>query len=120
MAQLYLGGPNDKITTFVSLLNTKKKLVVPRSKDYKHLTKVQGKNMHTIMTAIFGGTKKAYLKKHLPYMEIDLYERSEYCIGQLLQMKMFEMIYLGYLLNVNPFDQPNVEEYKEETRKLLK
>ena len=34
-------------------------------------------------------------------------------------MFMIEMIYLGHLMNVNPFDQPNVEEYKSETRKIL-
>jgi glucose-6-phosphate isomerase len=32
---------------------------------------------------------------------------------------MIETIYLGFLLGVNPFDQPNVESYKEETRKIL-
>ncbi len=31
---------------------------------------------------------------------------------------MIETIFLGYLLDVNPFDQPNVESYKEETRKI--
>ena len=36
-----------------------------------------------------------------------------------MQFKMIEMVYLGKLLEVNPFDQPNVEEYKEETRKIL-
>jgi len=120
MVQLYLGGPNDKITTFITLKNVKNKLAVPKHKDYMHLARVQGKNLSFIMNAISGGAKKAYLNKHLPYMDIELTERSEYCIGQIMQMKMFEMIYLGYLLNVNPFDQPNVEEYKEETRKLLK
>jgi glucose-6-phosphate isomerase len=40
-------------------------------------------------------------------------------MGQLLQFMMMEMIYLGFLLNVNPFDQPNVEDYKVETRKIL-
>ena len=53
-------------------------------------------------------------------MEISLANKSEYCIGQLLQLKMMEVVYLAYLLNVNPFDQPNIEEYKEKVRKLLK
>ena len=120
MVQLYLAGPNDKITTFINIKTPKNKLIVPRLQDYSHLAKVQGKTLNFIMNAIIDGTKKAYLNKHLPYMEIELSEKTEYCIGQLLQMKMLEIIYLGYLMNVNPFDQPNVEEYKEETRKLLK
>jgi glucose-6-phosphate isomerase len=32
---------------------------------------------------------------------------------------MMETLFLGKLLNVNPFDQPNVESYKRETRKIL-
>jgi glucose-6-phosphate isomerase len=32
---------------------------------------------------------------------------------------MMEMMYLGFLLEANPFDQSNVEDYKVETRKIL-
>jgi glucose-6-phosphate isomerase len=32
---------------------------------------------------------------------------------------MMEMMYLGFLLEVNSFDQPNVEDYKVKTRKIL-
>ena len=37
----------------------------------------------------------------------------------MLQLKMMEIMYLGYFLDVNPFDQPNVEMYKRETQRLL-
>ena len=71
------------------------------------------------MSAIIGGTKAAFRKGKRPFTEIKLPCKSEYSIGQFLQFKMIETIYLGYLLDVNPFDQPNVESYKEETRKIL-
>jgi glucose-6-phosphate isomerase len=32
---------------------------------------------------------------------------------------MMEIMYLGALMKVNPFNQPQVEEYKRETRKIL-
>ena len=35
------------------------------------------------------------------------------------KFKMLEMMYLGQLMNVNSFDQPNVELYKIETKKIL-
>jgi len=38
---------------------------------------------------------------------------------QLMQMQMLEIMYLGYMFNVDPFDQPQVELYKQETRKIL-
>ena len=52
-------------------------------------------------------------------MEVRLDEINEYNVGSYLQFKMVEMMYLGQLLNVNSFNQPNVENYKVETRSLL-
>ncbi|MEM2146300.1 MAG: hypothetical protein QW279_13130 [Candidatus Jordarchaeaceae archaeon] len=120
LAQLYLGGPSDKFTTFVSVqenFNTEK---VPVALNIKELVPgIRGRTLKEIMEAIFEGTKAAYRKRKRPFAEIILPDKSEHSIGQFLQFKMFETIYLGSLLNVNPFDQPNVEEYKKETRKIL-
>ena len=63
--------------------------------------------------------KIAFKKGGRPYTEIILPDKSAYDVGQLLQFKMLEMIYIGFLLDVDPFDQPNVEAYKKETRKIL-
>ena len=52
-------------------------------------------------------------------MEIKLAALSPESVGALLQMKMIEMAYLANLLGVNAFDNPQVELYKEETRKAL-
>jgi glucose-6-phosphate isomerase len=120
MAQLYLGGPYDKFTTFISIKNSNSSINVPTLEEYSKLVYgVQGKSLESIMSAIEEGTKTAFRKGKRPFMEITLPCKSEYAIGQFLQFKMIETIYLGYLLGVNPFDQPNVESYKEETRKTL-
>ena len=71
------------------------------------------------MRAILEGTKIAYLKNKLPFMEVILPDISEYSLGEFLQFKMIEMMYLGNLLRVNAFDQPNVESYKIATRRIL-
>ena len=52
-------------------------------------------------------------------MELTLPDKSAATIGQFLQMKMIEIMFLGYLLYLNPFNQPNVDEYKIETKKIL-
>jgi hypothetical protein len=44
------------------------------------------------------------------------YSRSR---GAFMAMKMIETLLLARLVNVNPFDQPAVESYKEETRRIL-
>ena len=120
MAQIYLGGPYDKFTTFVNVKKNNSNVVVPDINEYSNLADIiQGKELKQIMDAIFIGVKTAFKNAKRSFMEIILPDKSEYSIGQLLQFKMMEMIYLGFLLNVNPFDQPNVEDYKIETRKLL-
>ena len=120
MAQLYLGGPYDKYTTFVTVKQSRTNLKIPKNKEIDKLVKhIQGVELKTIMQAIVKGTQIAFKKGKRPYTEIALPDKSAYSIGQILQMKMIEMMYLGFLLNVNPFDQPNVEQYKVETKKLL-
>ena len=120
MMQLYLAGPNDKITTFINVKQTNK-LKIHRLKEFGSLLNgLNGRDLDYLMNIILNGVKKTYNERLLPYMEISLANKSEYCIGQLLQLKMMEVVYLAYLLNVNPFDQPNIEEYKEKVRKLLK
>jgi len=120
MAQLYLGGPYDKFTTFVSVEHNNSRVNVPRLLGYSRLVDgIQGKSLADIMHAILEGTKEAFGKGGRPFMEIGLPCKSEFFLGQFLQFKMMETMYLAYLLGVNPFDQPNVESYKEETRKIL-
>jgi glucose-6-phosphate isomerase len=120
MAQLYLSGPYDKFTTFVSVQSDFSPLKVPRHDDYNELVAgTRGKSLKTIMDAILEGTKIAFRESKRPFAEIILPDKSEYSIGQFLQFKMIETIYLGYLLDVNPFGQPNVENYKKETRRIL-
>lgn len=121
VAQLYLGGPFDKFTTFVSVKKNRQNVTIPQIDEYEKLvTGIQGKPMQDIMTAIYQGVKTAFVKGNRPFMEIILPDKSEESIGQFLQFKMMETMILGGLLHVNPFDQPNVEAYKTETRKLLK
>ena len=120
MAQLYLGGPYDKFTAFVRVRGNKANVKVPDFKEYSNLVdKIQGKSLEKIMNAVLEGTKAAFRKGKRPFMELALPDKSESSIGQLLQLKMMEIMYLGFLMEVNPFDQPNVEDYKAETKRIL-
>ncbi len=119
VGQLYLGGPKDKLTTFVSSSRSIA-VDVPSQRVLPVLVPmIDGKSAADIMTAILEGVKIAYQKAGLPYMEVVLDGINEQSLGAYLQFKMLEMMYLGQLLNVNCFDQPNVEAYKIETKRLL-
>jgi glucose-6-phosphate isomerase len=119
VGQLYLGGPRDKFTTFVYTEHTVD-ITVPAERVFPELIPaITQKSAKTILEAILEGVKIAYQKAELPYMELVMEQIDERSIGAFLQFKMIEMMYLGHLLNVNTFDQPSVEAYKIETKKIL-
>ena len=119
VGQLYLGGPKDKLTTFVSSAKSAE-ITVPTERVFNDLIPmITGKQASQIMHAILEGVKIAYGHADLPFMEITLDAVDEHSLGAFLQFKMLEMMYLGLLLRVNTFDQPNVESYKVETKRLL-
>lgn len=103
VAQLYIGGPKDKFTTFV----------------YAPYPSSGTKNHGTIMNALYEGTILAYRNKKLSFMEILLPDVSVGALGGWMQTKMMEIIFLAKLMDVNAFDQPAVESYKDETRRIL-
>ena len=120
VGQLYLGGPLDKITTFIYSTDTSNGLNMPKERTFPAVVEmINDVSTVDIMDAILGGTKIAYNKKQIPFMEVQLEAITPYELGAFMQFKMMEMMYLGKLLNVNPFNQPNVESYKIETKQLL-
>lgn len=120
VGQLYLGGPKDKFTTFVYTDHTTDISVPEDDRVFPELSPmIAGKSAREILKAILDGVKIAYQKADLPYIEVILDDISERSLGEYLQFKMLEMMYLGQFLNVNAFDQPSVESYKLETKKIL-
>jgi len=118
VGQLYIGGPKDKLISFIK---SKKSNGVSISTGLlpELAEGINGKSSEGISDAIFEGVKMTYIKKEVPFMEIILDDISPKSIGEFMQFKMMEMIYLGELLEVNVFNQPDVEAYKEETRRIL-
>jgi len=120
IGQLFLGGPKDEITTFVHAMKQKPAVSIPKDTALEQLVPhVTGKRVQTIMDAIYGGVMVAFKQHERPYVQVHLPEVSAHVLGQFMQWKMMEIMYLGSLFNVNPYDQPNVEAYKTETKKIL-
>ncbi len=96
MLQLYLDGPKNIYTTFVS-----------------------AKPLPSIVHAILEGVKISYTNHGLPFRHIELPELNAYHLGVFMQTRMTEVIRVAELMGVNPLNQPAVEEYKKEARLLL-
>jgi glucose-6-phosphate isomerase len=118
VAQLYLGGPYDKFTTFLSIASDANQLAIPSLPEFQG--DLQDKTVKQVLDAILRGVQLAYAHAKRPFVSIVLPEKNSYYCGQLLQWKMLEVIYGAALLGINPFDQPQVELYKQETRKILR
>lgn len=119
MGQLYLGGPKDKFTTFVHAKEWSS-LPIPHERVLPDvLPMISGKDTSQIMQAILQGTQAAYKTAELSYLDLALKNVSARSLGALLMFWVIETMLLGQLLGVNAFDQPSVESYKKETRRLL-
>tara|TARA_Y100000310_G_scaffold112994_2_gene111538 strand:+ start:181 stop:1470 length:1290 start_codon:yes stop_codon:yes gene_type:complete len=116
LAQLYLGGENARITTFVWQKPLARQ-VLPKEEALNILDELSCKSSVDILTAIYDGTKKVYKNQGLPFTEVVLSGFSD--IGAFMQFKMMETMYLAKLLGVDAFSQPEVELYKKETRDIL-
>ncbi|MSR85252.1 hypothetical protein EXS71_02335 [Candidatus Uhrbacteria bacterium] len=120
VGQLYFGGPQDKFFTFVSSEKNVREVKLPRRLMLNGIVDgLAGRSASEIMQAILQGTKMAYKKAGMPFCEIVLPDLSLHSLGAFAQFKMMETIFMGELLQVNAFDQPAVELYKKETRRIL-
>jgi len=72
-----------------------------------------------ILDAIYKGVTETYQKRGVSYGEITLPDLDPESLGTLLQFMMCTVMHLANQLNINAFDQPNVESYKEVTRRIL-
>lgn len=72
-----------------------------------------------IMEAMYLGVKGTYQKRGVSFAELELSDLSPESLGALFQFEMCVVMYVAYLLDINAFDQPHVEGYKEEVRGIL-
>ena len=118
LLQLYLDGPKDKLFyVFSSEANNKKK--VNSNILEKKLNFLNNKSLNQIKTAQKNAFLKALKKKRIPFREFKIGDISEQVLGELFSYFILETVIVGKLANINPFDQPAVEEVKVYTKKIL-
>lgn len=116
VGQLYLSGFHGVFTDFVTFDDDSIDYKIPN----KGISKLYGKHTaQEISTAIYGGVIAAYQERSLPYRSTIFTEDLAYSLGLFMGMRMLETMYIAELMNLNAFDQPNVELYKIKTRKIL-
>ena len=87
--------------------------------DLDGLNYLAGKSVDFVNKSATRGTIMAHTDGNVPNLQIMIPERSEYNLGELFYFFEFACGVSGYLLGVNPFDQPGVESYKKNMFALL-
>lgn len=80
---------------------------------------VAGKSVDFVNKKAFLGTVLAHTDGKVPNMVIEMSEMNEYEFGQLVYFLEKACAVSGYILGINPFDQPGVESYKKNMFALL-
>ena len=120
MGQYIQEGMRNLFETVLSVENPSHKLLVPDdAKNLDKLNYLAGKAIHEVNHKAELGTTLAHVDGGVPNLRISVPTIDENTIGQLIYFYEIACAVSGYLLDVNPFDQPGVEAYKKNMFALL-
>ena len=113
-------GIRNVFETFMVLGKTNETRKIPAFDDDKdELNYLAGKSFEKINQAAFRGTLLAHIDGGVPSAVLTVDDRSARTLGQLFYFFEKAIALSGYMLRVNPFDQPGVEAYKKNMFALL-
>ena len=87
--------------------------------DLDGLNYLAGKTLDFINKSAMKGTQLAHTDGNVPNLVVKVPEQNEFYLGQLFYFYEFACGVSGYILGVNPFNQPGVESYKKNMFALL-
>ncbi|HNR41219.1 MAG TPA: glucose-6-phosphate isomerase [Bacteroidales bacterium] len=120
LGQYIQEGRRILFETIISVENPRKKVIIPHEiDDSDQLNYIAGKRLSEVNINAELGTTLAHNDGGVPIITISVPELTEYHIGQLIYFFEIACAISGYILDVNPFDQPGVEAYKTNMFALL-
>ncbi|MBE6667130.1 MAG: glucose-6-phosphate isomerase [Ruminococcaceae bacterium] len=120
LGQFIQDGSRSVFETIVSIKNADSKLAVPYDEaNVDGLNFLAGTDLNDINKTAMKGTILAHIDGGAPNILIEVEDKNEYCLGYLLYFFEFACGVSGYVLGVNPFNQPGVEAYKKNMFALL-
>ena len=117
--QLYLDGPKDKFFTFFNSAKRGNKYKVPATIIPTNMKFLRNKSLKTLITAQSDAIKNVFKSKKIPFRQIIFNKNNEEELGMIFTFFVLETILLARLMNIDPFNQPAVEQVKLETEKIL-
>ena len=120
MGQFIQDGQRTMFETVINLETPVHEIILEEEEvDLDGLNYLAGKSVDFVNKSAMKGTLLAHTDGDVPNLLVNMKKKSELALGELFYFFEFAVAVSGYLLGVNPFDQPGVESYKKNMFALL-
>lgn len=120
MGQFIQDGARIMFETVLNVEESQEEILLKEEEvDTDGMNYLAGKSVDFVNKSAMNGTILAHTDGQVPNLMVTIPQQDAYCLGQLLYFFEFACGVSGYVLGVNPFDQPGVESYKKNMFALL-
>ena len=120
MGQFIQDGARIMFETVMNVEEARETITIEKeAEDLDGLNYLAGKTMDFVNKSAMNGTILAHTDGSVPNLMIKIPKMDEFHLGQLFYFFEFACGFSGYILGVNPFNQPGVESYKKNMFALL-
>ena len=120
MGQFIQDGARIMFETVINIEKSREEIIINEEPvDLDGLNYLAGKSVDFVNKSAMNGTILAHTDGQVPNLMVNVPEVNEYYLGELFYFFEFACGVSGYLLGVNPFNQPGVESYKKNMFALL-
>jgi glucose-6-phosphate isomerase len=120
MGQFIQDGSRNLFETVINIEHSREELIIGKEEvDLDGLNYLAGKSVDFVNKSAMNGTILAHTDGNVPNLMVHVPEANAYYLGELFYFFEFACGVSGYVLGVNPFNQPGVESYKKNMFALL-
>ncbi len=120
MGQFIQDGSRIMFETVLNVEKARKEITIEaEDEDLDGLNYLAGKTVDFVNKCAMNGTILAHTDGNTPNLMVKIPEQNEFYLGELFYFFEFACGLSGYILGVNPFNQPGVESYKHNMFALL-
>lgn len=121
IGQYIQDGQRTMFETVVDIENPRRDTIIkPDDENLDGLNYLAGRDLNFVNHAALKGTMLAHIDGNVPNLRIAVEDESAEALGELFYFFEFACGVSGYMLGVNPFNQPGVEAYKKNMFAILK
>lgn len=120
MGQFIQDGARIMFETVLNVEDSSAELILETEEvDTDGMNYLAGKSVDFVNKSAMNGTMLAHTDGNVPNLKVNIPEQNEFYLGELFYFYEFACGVSGYILGVNPFNQPGVESYKKNMFALL-